>query len=87
MEIKCLRTLAKKIFKTLNDIDPNYIKEIFHLSPHETHNKYDMFVHSRNKKNYENHYLSVLGPHICKSLPEEIKHLFSLNGFKNFIKG
>ena len=28
MEIKRLRTLAMEIFKTLNDINPNYMKEI-----------------------------------------------------------
>ena len=48
MEIKRLRTLATEISKTLNDINPNYIKEIFYLSPHETHKKYDLFIHRRN---------------------------------------
>ena len=72
MEIKHLRTLATEIFKTLNDINPNYMKEIFCLSPHETHKKYDLFAHRRKTK-YGNHSLRVLGPHIWNSLPEEIK--------------
>ena len=54
MEIKRLRTLATAIFKTLNDINPNYMKEIFYLSPHETHKKYDLFVRSRNTTKYGN---------------------------------
>ena len=58
MTIKCLRTLATEIFKTLNDINPNYMKEIFYLSPHETHKKYDLFVHSRNNKIWQSFFKS-----------------------------
>ena len=63
------------------------MKDLFYLSPHETHQKYDLFVHHRNKKTYGNHSLKVLGPHIWNSLPEEIKQLSSLSAFKNYIKG
>ena len=73
MKIKCLRTLAAEIFKTLNDINLNYMKEIFYLSPHETDKKYDLFAYRRNTKKYGNHSLRVLVPHIWNSLPEEIK--------------
>ena len=86
MEFKRLRTLATEIFKTLNDINPNYMKEIFYLSSHETHKKYDLFVHSLNTTKYGNHSLRVLGPYIWSSLPEKIKKLSSLNAFKNYIK-
>ena len=87
MKIKRLRTLATEIFKTLNDIYPNYMKEIFYLSPHETYKKYNVFVHSRNIK-YKNHSLRVRVIHIWNSLLEEIKQLFSVNekAFKNYIK-
>ena len=54
MKIKCLRTLAAEIFKTLNDINLNYMKEIFYLSPHETDKKYDLFAYRRNTKKYGN---------------------------------
>ena len=85
-EIKCLRTLPAEIFKTLNDRNLNYMKEIFYLSPHETNKKYDLFVYCRNTTKYGNHSLRVLGPHIWNSLSEEIKQLSSLNAFKNYIK-
>ena len=62
------------------------MKKIFYLSPHEIHKKHDLFLHSRNITKYENHFLRVLGPHIWKYLPEEIKQLFSLNAFKHYIK-
>ena len=35
-EVKHLSTPATEIFKTLNDINPNYFNKIFYLSPHET---------------------------------------------------
>ena len=87
MEIKRLRTLATEIFKTLNDIYPNYMKEIFYLSPHETYKKYKVFVYSRKIK-YKNHSLRVRVIHIWNSLLEEIKQLSSVNekAFKNYIK-
>ena len=64
MEIKRLRTLATEIFKTLNDINPIYMKEMFYLSFHETHKKYNLFVHRRNTTKYGKNSLRVLGPHI-----------------------
>ena len=86
MEIKRLKILATETFKTLNDINANYIKQIFYLSPHETNKRCDLFVHSRNTTKYGNHSLRVLGPRIWNSLPEEIKKLSLLNAFKNYIK-
>ena len=86
MEVKRLRTLLLEIFKTLNDINPNYMKEIFHISPYETHKKHDLFVHSRNTTKFGNHSLKVLGAHIWNALPEEIKKLTSLSAFKHFTK-
>ena len=65
MEIKRLGDLSTETLK-----NPNYIKEIFYLSPHETHKKYDLFVHSRNAAKYGNNSLRVLEPHIWNSLPE-----------------
>ena len=54
MEIKCLRTLPAEFFKTLNDVNLNYMKEIFYLSPHEINEKYDLFVYCRNTTKYGN---------------------------------
>ena len=74
MESKRLRTLATEIFKTFSNINSNYMKEIFYLSSHETHKKYDLVVHSSNTNKYDNHSLRVLGPHIWNSLLEETKY-------------
>ena len=60
------------------------MKEIFNLSPHETHKKYDLFVQSRDTTIFGNYSLRVLGPHMWNPLIEEIKQLSSLNTFKNY---
>ena len=46
MDIKRLRTLALEIFKTSNNLNPNFMKDIFNFSPYSTHRKHDIFVHS-----------------------------------------
>ena len=84
MEIKPLRTLATETFKALNGINPNYMKGIFNLSPHETCEKYDLFVHGRDTTMFGNYSLRVLGPHMWNPLIEEMKQLSSINAFKNY---
>ena len=37
MEVKWLRTLAIEIFKTLNNQNPSFIREIFYRSPYASH--------------------------------------------------
>ena len=49
MEIRRLRTLALETFKTVNNLNPDFMKDIFYYSPYNTHRKYDIFVYSRNK--------------------------------------
>ena len=51
MEIKHLITLATEIFTKLNDINPNFMKEIFYLFSQGTHKKCDdlfIFVMQQN---------------------------------------
>ena len=86
MEIRRLHTLALEIFKTLNDLNPTFMKNIFNFSPQCTHKKHDIFVHRRKTANYGDKSLKSVGPHIWNSLPDEIKATTSLSIFKKFIK-
>ena len=86
MEIKRLRTLALEVFKTVNNLNPDFMKDIFYLSPYQTHKKYDIFVHSRNTASFGDKSLRALGPHVWNSLPENIKSTDTISVFKNFIK-
>ena len=85
-EIKRLRTLALEIFKTLSNLNPNFMKGIFNFSPYSTHRKHDIFVHSRNTSNYGDRSLRDLGTHTWNSLPENIKSTTSIIIFKDIIK-
>ena len=40
MEKKRLRTLALEIFKTLNNLKPNFMKEIFYTFLYNTHRRH-----------------------------------------------
>ena len=44
MEIKRLRVLALEIFKTLNNLIPNFTKDIFNFSPYSTHRKQFLYA-------------------------------------------
>ena len=86
MEVKRLRTLIIEIFKTLNDMNPCFMKEIFYLSPHSTHKKHNLFVESRKTTKYGTHSLKAFGAHIWNNLPEKIKKVTSLHALKIFLK-
>ena len=87
MEVKRLRILITEIFKTLNDSNPVFMKDIFHYCQSKSHNEHNLHVHSRNTSRYGNNSLRVLGAHIWNSLPENIKCTDSVYELKNFLKG
>ena len=41
MEAKRLRTMVYEIFKTLNNLNPVFMKDIFHYSLNVTHKKHE----------------------------------------------
>ena len=86
MEIKRLRIVALEVFKTVNNLNPDFMKDIFYFSPYSTHRKYDIFVHCRNTTSFGDKSLRALGPHIWNSLPDSIKSTNSIFRFKSFIK-
>ena len=86
MEIKRLRTLALEVSKTVNNLNPDFMKCIIYHSPYQTHKKYDIFVHSRNTASFGDKSLRALGPHVWNSFPENIKSTDTFSFFKNFIK-
>ena len=87
METKRLRILITEIFKTLNDSNSVFMKDIFHYCQNKSHKKHNFHVHSRNTSRYGNNSLRVLGAHIWNSLPENIKSTDSIYELKNFLKG
>ena len=84
MEVKHLRTLALEIFKTLNNLNPEYMKEIFYKTTNLTHRPFNIKVNQNNTTKYGNKSLRSLGPHIWNSLPKQIKEETD-NKFKIYI--
>ena len=54
MEVKRLRTLALKVFKALNNMDPEYMKEIFHKAAVSTQRPLDLEVKKNHTTKYGN---------------------------------
>ena len=73
MEVKLLRNLALEIFKTLNHLNPEYMKKIFYKTTNLTHRPFNIKVNQNNTTKYGNKSLRSLGPHIWNSLPKQIK--------------
>ena len=46
--------VADKVFKILNDLNPNFMKKIFHRSPNLTYRKENHYVHFRSKIEFGN---------------------------------
>ena len=85
MTIKRLRCLALEIFKTLNNVNPNYMKEIFPKSTNLTHRPLDTKISQSNTTKFGINSLMILGPHIWNSLPKDIKEETNYEEFKDFI--
>ena len=85
MKIKSLRFLAIELFKTVNNLNPKYMKHIFILKLHPMVGPNDILVKHHNTITYGNKSLKTLGPKIWNQLPEEIKSETSYTKFKEYI--
>ena len=70
MEVQRLRTLALEIFKTLKNINPNFMKEIIYISPHNIPRRHDIIVQSQEATKYGDKSLRVMSPHLWNLLPK-----------------
>ena len=82
MEVKQLRALALEIFKTLNNMNPEYMKEIFHKTAFRTHWRLDLEVNENHTSRYGNKSQRCLGPHYWNSLLNQIKKETDYTKFK-----
>ena len=64
MEVKRLKTLALEVFKTLNNMNPEYMKEIFHKTAFLTHRARNLEVNENHATKHGNKSLRCLDPHI-----------------------
>ena len=85
MEIKRYRTLALEIFKTLNDLNPTYMQDLFYLRSSSARRPNNIAVVRTNTNTYGTKSLRSLGPQVWNSLPEHIKAETSLAHFRSLI--
>ena len=64
MEEKMLHTVAIETFKTLNNENPGFLKDIFDQSPYVSHKKQNLFVQSHKTAAFGDKSLKTLSPQI-----------------------
>ena len=85
MKIKRLRVLAIEIFKTVNNLNPNYMKDIFTPKLHPKVRPNDILVKYHNTITYGTKSLKTLGPKIWNQLPEDIKSEILIPNLSNIL--
>ena len=90
MNVKRLRTLCIEIFKTLNNLNPSFMKEIFSLRetnrPVQEKYKLNLDIPSYNQVTFGRKALTFFGRKIWNSLPYHIKSAKNCASFKTMIK-
>ena len=90
MEVNRLRYLCIEIYKSINNINPSFMKQIFQLR--ETNRtvrnqcKLNLSVPKVNQVSYGEKSLRFYGPKICNSLPLHVKTSENLKTFKDIIQ-
>ena len=82
MEIKRLRILATEVFKTINNLNPVFMKNIFTSKVNAKTRPNDIIVKSRNTATYGDKSLTALGPKTWNNLPPE--NIKAENSYKKF---
>ena len=85
METRPPRCLALGIFKTVNNLNPYNMKEIFSKTTNLTHRPLDINFNQTNTIKYGSNSPPRLGPHIWNSLPREIKKEKDYKKFKKYM--
>ena len=86
MKIGRIETLASGIFKTVNELNPNFMKNVFMSKKNSRVRPFDLLVKNRYTEKYGSKSLMTQGPKIWNDLPENIKKETSLSKFKEHIK-
>lgn len=90
MTVQRFRILCIEIYKTINSLNPEYMKDIFirqtNTRVRRKQNENNLIVPRKNTVKFGTNSLSSLGPKIWNSLPSHIKSAKDLDAFKKLIK-
>ena len=70
MKTKRLRRIVYENFKTVNNLNPVFMKDIFQYLPNVTLNKHNLYIHTQNTTKFGNKSLRAFGAHIWSTLPK-----------------
>ena len=85
MEIKRLRNLALEMSKTINDLNPSFMKSIFSAKLNARVRPYEILIKVRKSAIFGGKSLATLGPKIWNALPQNIKPENTYVKFKQYI--
>ena len=90
MNVRRLKTLCVEIHKTLNDLNPSFVNNIFKLkiNAREVRDKYklNLDILKWNQTTFGYKSLKALGPKIWNNLPYHVKSSDTFHTFKNLLK-
>ena len=86
LQIRRIKLLAIEIFKTINDLNPPYMKEIFELNTRRDTGSKRLVVQSQKSMKYGSYTIRSLGPRIWNKLNFETQDCNTLSTFKELIK-
>ena len=86
MEIKRLRNLALEIFKTINDLNPSFMKSIFSAKLNARVRPNDILVKTRKSAAFGDKSLASLRPKIWNALPQNIKAETLMLNLRNILQ-
>jgi hypothetical protein len=86
LQIRRIKLLATEIFKTINELNPPYMKEIFQLNTRKNADSKKLVAQSQKSMKYGSYSLRSLGPRIWNELPTSVRNSNSISSFKELIK-
>ena len=88
IKTRSLKILATEIFKTINNLNPIYMKDIFKVKTGQKNTRQNLNLKSQDYKTKKFGFrsLRVLGTLLWNSLPNEITNLDQISQFKYFLK-
>ena len=72
MSIKRMKNLTNEIFKTINNLNAQFLKEIFKAKINSRVRPNDNIVKTHNAATYGGKSITVLGPKVSRFLPENV---------------
>ena len=82
---KSTKNSCLEVFKIVNNMNPEFKKEIFHKTAFSKHRPLNLEVNENHTTKYGNKSLKCLVPHIWNFLPNQIKKETDYTKFEEFI--